>query len=46
MYFEKPDSDVCLEISKQAKITLTINGLLILFLGIFPGVMIGYLGLF
>jgi NADH-quinone oxidoreductase subunit N len=46
MYFEKPDSDVCLEISKQAKITLTINGLLILFLGIFPGVMMGYLGLF
>jgi NADH-quinone oxidoreductase subunit N len=46
MYFEKPDPDVCIDMSKQAQVTMTINGLLILFLGIFPATLIDYLHLF
>lgn len=43
IYFEKPESHEGLEISAHGKVTLTINGLLILFLGIWPSLITSYL---
>ena len=43
IYFENPEKDEHLEMSKQGRITLTVNGLLILFLGIWPGLMMAYM---
>lgn len=43
IYFEKPEANEGLELASGARVTLTINGLLVLFLGICPGLIMTYL---
>jgi len=46
IYFDKPESSETLDISGHAKVTLTINGVLILVLGIWPSLITTYMHLF